>query len=184
VSKKMHSFCSTFCIILGANFFISFSVLKNIKNEFLTQIFQHNSCYLSNDSGFSKNLYVFTHLWLFEWKTSSKSGILHIKLKWDNELICNIWLSTSSNLLIVWMILKIYLHFAIYQYNYIFFNHLISTSKWDLFYNFFFGFWNTLFQVLFIRKCFNINLVEVQKHVVSKLVFVTIIFDHCNVFSP
>ncbi len=84
----------------------------------------------------------------------------------------------------------IYLHFAIYWYNYIIFiniifNHLISTSKLDFFLtNSFFWFWNTLFQVLFTEKKFNFNLVEVQKHVVSKVVFVTIIFYHYNVFSP
>jgi hypothetical protein len=121
-------------IILGAIFFISFSVLRIIKNGFLTQVLQHNSCYLSNDNGFSKNSYVFTHLRLFEWKTSSRCGILHIKLKWYNELICNIWLSTSSNLLIVWMVFEIYLHFVVYWYNFIFFtnilfNHLIFNFK-------------------------------------------------------
>jgi hypothetical protein len=135
----------------------------------LTQIFQHNSCYLSNDNGFSKNSYVFTDVCLFEWKNSSRCGILHIKLKWDNEFICNIWLNTSSNLLIVWMVFEIYLHFVVYRYNYIFFtnivfNHLISTSKWDFLTIFFFGFWNILFQILFTKKCFSINLVEVQKH--------------------
>ncbi len=186
--QKKYSFYNTFCIILGAIFFISFSVLKNIKNENLTQILQHNSCYFSNDSG-SKNFYVFTHLCLFKWKTSSRFGILHIELKWDNEVICSVWLSTSSNLLIVWIIFEVYLHFAIYWYNYIFFinilfNHLISASKWDFLIIFFFGFWNTLFQVLFTKRYFNINLVEVQKHVVSKIVFVIIIFDHHNVFSP
>ncbi len=81
----------------------------------------------------------------------------------------------------------IYLHFAIYRYNYIFFsniffNHLISISKWDFFWHIFFWFWNTLFQVLFTKNDFNINLVDVQKHVVSKVVFMTIIFCHCNVF--
>jgi hypothetical protein len=32
----------------------------------------------------------------------------------------------------------------------------------------FFGFWTTLFQVLFAKNHFNISLVEVQKHVVLK----------------
>jgi hypothetical protein len=142
LSKKIYSFCSPLCIILGAEFFIPFSVLRNTKNGFLTQILQHNSCYLSNDNGFSKNSYIFTHVCLFEWKNSSRCGILHIKLKWDNELICNIWLNTSSNLLIIWMVFEIYLHFVVYRYNYIFFtnilfNHLISISKWDFFDNFF-----------------------------------------------
>jgi hypothetical protein len=155
----MYSFCNTFCIILGAYFFISFSVLRYTKNGFLTQILQHNSCYLSNDNGFSKNLYVFTHSRLFEWKTSSRYGILHIKLKWDNELICNIWLGTSSNFLIVWMVFEIYLHFAKYWYNYkffinIFFNHLISTSKWDFFYNSFFGVLKYLIPSIIYKKSF------------------------------
>jgi hypothetical protein len=66
------------------------------------------------------------------------NGILHIELTWDNELICNIWLSTSSSLIIVWMVLEVYLHFAIYCDDYkiftnILFNHLISISKWDFF---------------------------------------------------
>jgi len=35
---------------------------------------------------------------------------------------------------------EVYLHFVVYQYDYnfvinIFFNHLISISKWDVFYN-------------------------------------------------
>jgi hypothetical protein len=142
--KKMYWFFSTFCIILRV-FFISFNILKNTKNGFLTQIFPHNSCYIPNDSVFSKSIYVFTHLRLFEWKTSSKfflwnhmSGILHIELKWDIELIYNIWLSTSSSLVIIWMVLKIHLRFVVYWYDYnffinIFFNHLISISKWDFF---------------------------------------------------
>jgi hypothetical protein len=45
--KKMYSFFSTFYIILGELFFISFIVLKNTKNVFLKQIIPLNSCYLS-----------------------------------------------------------------------------------------------------------------------------------------
>ncbi len=165
----------------GNFFFISSSVLRNIENGFWAQILPHNSCYLSNDRAFKKKLYVFTHLSLFEWKTSSKcflwnhiSGILHIELKWDNELIYDIWLSTSSSLIIFWMVFEVYLHFAIYRYDYnffinIFFNHLILISKWFSFCTIlFFEFWPTLFQVLFAKNCFNFSLVEVQKHVVSK----------------
>jgi hypothetical protein len=164
----------------GRFFFISSNVLRNIENGFWTQFLLHNSCYLSNDSVFSKNLYVFTHLHLFKWKNSSRcflwnhmSGTLHIELKWDSELICNIWLSTSLSLVIVWMVFEVYLHFAVYWYNYnfftnIFFNHLILTSKWDFFRIIFFGFWTTLFQVLFAKDRFNVSLVEVQKHLVSK----------------
>jgi hypothetical protein len=155
----MYLFCSTFCIILGADFFISFSLLRYIKNGFLTQVLQHNSCYLSNDNGFSKNFYVFTHLCLFEWKISSRCGILHIELKWDNELICNIWLNTSSNLSIIWIVFKIYFHFAVYWYNYrIFintlFNHLVSTSKWDFFYNLFLWVFKYLIPSIIYRKIF------------------------------
>jgi hypothetical protein len=126
------NFFCTFCIILGVDFLISFNVLRNTKNGFLTQILQHIYCYLSNDNDFSKKI-LCIHTCLFEWKTSFRCGIFHIEFKWDNKLICNIWLSTSSNLFIIWMI-----HFAIYQYNFffnnIFFNHLISTSKWDFFF--------------------------------------------------
>jgi len=108
--------------------------------------FWHNSYYLSNDNVCSRDFYVFTHLCLFEWKTSSKcflrihmNGItFHIKLKWDNEFICNKWSSISSNLAIIWMVFEIYLHFIIYHddYNFfttILFNNLISISKVDFF---------------------------------------------------
>ncbi len=66
------------------------------------------------------------------------SETLHIKWRWDNEFICNIWLSTSSSLIIIWMIFEICLHFVIYCDNYFFFinilfNHLMSISKWDFF---------------------------------------------------
>jgi hypothetical protein len=181
LGKKTHLFFNTFCIILGPFFFMSFSILKIIENGFLTQILPHNSCYLSNDTVFSKTFFVFTHLHLFECKTSSRcflwnhmSGIVHIELKWDNELICNIWLSISSSLVITWIVFEVYLHFAIYRYDYnffiyIIFNHLISISKVRFFLTIlFFGFWSTSFQVLFAKNRFNISLVEVQKHVISK----------------
>jgi hypothetical protein len=173
----MYLFFSVLCIILGA-IFLSFLLAfwKTLKMDFwhissltIFVIFQ---------------MIVFfqkTHLRLFEWKTSSKcflwnhmNGTLHIELKWDNELICNIWLSISSNLVIVWMVFEIYLHFAIYRYDYnfftnILFNHLISISKWDFFFTILlFGFWTTLFQVLFAKKCFNFSLVEAQIHAISK----------------
>jgi hypothetical protein len=109
----------------GKYSFISSSVLINIQNGFFTQNFQHNFCYLSHDSVFSTNFYVFTNLHLFEWTTSSRcflrshmSGIFHIELKLDIEIICNIWLSTSSNLIIIWMGFEVYLHFGIYCVNY------------------------------------------------------------------
>ncbi len=113
----------------------------------MRQSLQHNSCYFSNDNVCLTNFYVFTHSHLFKWKTSSKcflwnhrNGILHVNLKWDNELICNIWLSASSSLVVIWMGFIVYLHFAIYHDNYNFLtnkllNHLISISKWDFFYN-------------------------------------------------
>jgi hypothetical protein len=51
-----------------------------------------------------------------------------------------IWLSvsSSSSLVILWMVFEIYLPFAVYHddYNFfinIIFNHLISISKWDFF---------------------------------------------------
>jgi hypothetical protein len=94
---------------------------------------------------FQKTYMYYTHLCLFEWKTSSKCFLwnhmnrtLHIELKWDNELIWNIWLNTWSNLVIFWMVFEVYLHFVVYWYNYnffinIFFNHLILILKWDFF---------------------------------------------------
>jgi hypothetical protein len=137
-------FFGTFCIILGVDFF-SFHLmfLETLKMDFwhkssltILIIFQH-------DSVFSKNFYVFTHLCLFEWKTSSicflwnqMNGTIDIELKWDNEFICNIWLSTSLSLVIIWMVFKVYFHFVLYWWDYIFFtffNHLISISNWDFF---------------------------------------------------
>jgi hypothetical protein len=32
----------------------------------------------------------------------------------DNELICNIWLSTLLSLVIDWMVFEVYLHFVVY----------------------------------------------------------------------
>jgi hypothetical protein len=94
-ARKCTHFKYTLYYFRGRFFFISSSILKNIEIGFLTQILLHNSCYLSNDNVFPKNIYVFTHLCLFEWKTSSKCFLwnhmnetFHIELKWDNELIC------------------------------------------------------------------------------------------------
>jgi hypothetical protein len=112
--KKMFFLKIHFVLFWGRFSFISFKFLINTINGFLTQSFQQNSYYLSNDNVLSTNFYVFTHLCLFEWKISSKcflknhmNGItLCIKLKWDNELICNKWLNILSNLIIIWMVLK------------------------------------------------------------------------------
>jgi hypothetical protein len=136
----------------------------------LRQSLQHNSCYISNDSVCLTKIYVFTHSRLFEWETSSKfflwnrrNGILHVNLKWDNELICNIQLNISSSLVVIWMVFIVYLHFAIYHDNsnfltYKLFSHLISISKWDFFgqSKLFFGFWTMLFQIPFAKNPFNI----------------------------
>jgi hypothetical protein len=126
----------------GSFSFISSSILRNTSNGFLHKSLLQNSCYLSIDNVFSTNLYVFTHLCLFEWKISficflwnHINGTLHIELKWDNEFTCNIWWNISSSLVIVWMVFEVYLHFVIYHDNYnfltnIIFNQLISISKW------------------------------------------------------
>jgi hypothetical protein len=161
---------STFYILLRDFFFMASSVLRNTKNGFLTKILPHNSCYLSNASVFSNNFYGFTHLHLFEWKVSSNFfceitwvKTLHIELKWDNEFLCNIWLNISSSLVIVWMVFYVYFHFTVYWYNYnfftnIFFNHLISNFKVGFVFTIlFFGFWITLFQVLFAKKTVSIS---------------------------
>jgi hypothetical protein len=91
----------------------------------------------------------------------------------QRELICNIWLTTSLSLVIVWMVFEVYLHFAIYHDDYkfltnIFFNHLILISKWFFFYNLIFWVLQLLYSNYHLQKTFNISLVEVQKHVVSK----------------
>ncbi len=129
--------------------------MRNIKNGFLTQILQHNYCYLSNDSGFSKKL-LCIHTCLFEWKTSSRCGILYIELKWDNKLICNIWLNISSNLLIVWVIFEYictlqYIGTIFFSSN-ILFNHLISTSKWDFFLQYIFLVLKYIFPSIIYKK--------------------------------
>jgi hypothetical protein len=66
-------------------------------------------------------------------------------------------------------------YFAVYQYNYkffinIFLDHLISISKWEFFWKFYsLGFeLVTLFQILFAKNSFNINLVEIQIHAISR----------------
>jgi hypothetical protein len=75
---------------------------------------------------FSKK-YVFTHLHLFEWKTMFRvfceltwMNFFNMELKQYNQLIFNIWLSTSTSLVIVWMVFGVYLHFVVYWYDYIF----------------------------------------------------------------
>jgi hypothetical protein len=98
---------------------------------------------------------------------------------WYNQLTFYISMSTSSSLVIIWMLFRVYLQFEIYWYDILInipFNHLFTIL--------FFGFWITLFQVQFIKIPFNVNLVEAQIHAIQKIVFVTTIFDHCNVFSP
>jgi hypothetical protein len=61
----------------------------------------------------------------------------------------------------------------------------MSIDKCDSFFSsLFFGFWTTLFQVQFIRNPFNIDLVEVQKHIILKSHICDNNFGHRNVFSP
>jgi hypothetical protein len=87
-------------------------------------------------------VYIFTLVWMkfssihFLW--NHINGTLHIELEWGNEFICNRWLNTSSSLVIIWIVLKVYLHFVIYSndykiFTYIYINHSISISKWDFF---------------------------------------------------
>jgi hypothetical protein len=56
----------------GKIFHISSSVLRNIKNGFLTQNLPHNSCYFSNDTVFSKIFYIFCHNLSFGLATKAK----------------------------------------------------------------------------------------------------------------
>jgi hypothetical protein len=68
---------------------------------------------------------------------------------------------------------EVYLHFVVYRYDYkffinIFFNHLISISKWDFFCNPIHRVLNYFIPSIIYKNCFNINLVDVQKHIVSK----------------
>jgi len=72
-----------------------------------------------------------------------------------------------------WMIFEVYLHFAVYWYNYnffinILFNYLISISKWDFFNNLILWVLNYSIPSTICKKSFNINLIEVQKHVILK----------------
>jgi hypothetical protein len=130
--------------------FISSSVLINISMDFWhkasnTIFINFQMIIFFNKLLFIHMLHKCTHLHLFEWKFSyifflwnHINRTLHMELKWGNEFICNIWLNTSSSLVIIWIVLKVYLHFVIYcdDYNFltnIYFDHLISISKWDLF---------------------------------------------------
>ncbi len=77
------------------------------------------------------------------------------------KLICNIWLSTSSSLVIAWIIFEVYLHFAIYRYDYnffiyIIFNHLISISKWDIFLQSYFLGFEAPHSKYYLQKIFSI----------------------------
>ncbi len=108
---------------------------------FFQQTFMYSHIYACLNEKLHPNVF-----WEFTWME-----LHHIKLKWDNEL-CNKWSSISSNLVIIWMVFEIYLHFVIYHddYNFftiILFNNLILISKVEFFYNLFFGFWTTLLQV-------------------------------------
>ncbi len=123
--------------------------------------------------------HTFTFVWvkiftlIFLWTHMNET--FSIELKWYNQFIFNIWLSTSTSLVVVWMVFGVYLHFVVYWYDNNFFmnvlfNHLISISKqFFLFTILFLGFWTTLFLVQFVKNPCNIKvLVEVQTHEVSK----------------
>jgi hypothetical protein len=129
LGKKMF-FWGLHLYSFGGNFlFISFNILRNTSNGFLTQSFQHNSYYLQMIMFFQQLLCL--HMFMFVWMKNliqiyfvkSHEWNSSYKLKWDNEFICNIWLSTSSNLVIVWMVFEVYLHFAVYRDDY---NFLIN----------------------------------------------------------
>ncbi len=108
-------FLAHFILFWENFFFISSSVLRNIKMDF-----GHKSSFtilviFQMIVFFQKTYMYYTHTCLFEWKNSSNCFLwnhmnrtLHIELKWDNELIRNIWLNTSSNLVIFWMIFEVY----------------------------------------------------------------------------
>jgi hypothetical protein len=65
------------------------------------------------------------------------------------------------------------------------FNNLILISKWLFKLKIsFFGFWNALFEVQFVKDPFNINLVEVQIHTILISSICDNNLDHCNVLSP
>jgi hypothetical protein len=85
------------------------------------------------------------HTYMFIWMKNLiqmffvKSHEWNFSYKIEMGHLCNIWLNTSSHLVIVWMVFEVYLHFAIYCDNYnflmmnIFFKHLLSISKWVFF---------------------------------------------------
>jgi hypothetical protein len=71
------------------------------------------------------------------------------------------------------MVFKVYVHFAIYcdDYNFftnIYFNHLISISKWDFFYNLILWVLNYLIPSTIAKNPININLIKIQSHIISK----------------
>ncbi len=91
----------------------------------------------------------------------------------------------SSNLVIVWMVFEVYLHFAIYWYDYNFFinivfNHLISISKWDFFLQSYSLGFELLYSKYYLQK--NVSILACRSS--NTCSFVTTIFDHCNVLSP
>jgi len=71
------------------------------------------------------------------------------------------------------MVFEVYFHFAIYWYEYnffinIFFNHLISISKWDVFWQSYSLGFELPYSKYYLQRIVSFKLVELQIHVVSK----------------
>jgi hypothetical protein len=158
--QKMYSFCSTLCIFWGI--FFSFHL---VFWETLKMYFWHKS---------SNTILVIFQMIVVCQKTFMYSHIYacldekpHLDLEffiqiWNGtmtELICNIWLSTSSNFLSFEWFLKYictlqYINTIIYFFINIFPNHLIRTSKWDVFYNLFLWVLKYLIPSIIYKKLF------------------------------
>ncbi len=113
----------------------------------------------------------------------------HIELKWYNQLIFNIWLNISSNVVIIWIILIIYLHFVVYYNMYFFtnilFNHLISIKKCNFFWQLHYlvvelpYFEYNLWKPLLILVWWKLKITQFLKTIVVRTCF-----GHHNTLSP
>jgi len=140
LGKKMYLFFNTLCIILGQIFSISSSILKTLtmriwhKSPFIILFIFQMIMFFHQKKNYS-HTYTYTYTCLNEkphpyFFVKSYECNSSYKIEMDNEVICNIWLNISLGLVIIWMVFEVYLHFAIYQYNYNF--SLISFLSFNI----------------------------------------------------